>query len=287
MINLSEKIADSYRKNTPAKANPANPVTSRRRKLYQVIKERTGGDPSAELEYSLRIIKQERPKIESYVISKNEVPLENLEDLIMQAYQLRCNEIDSTAKILNVSDAEAGLFLEDDEAESEIANNPEAENFIGEFFAPIGLAAKHLTTHDSLDGSLIEGVTNTIGNMIDKGALKRAAQNKKAGIIGGISGGKKEYELLRTYLQNPANSDEKNLVLNGTITDTTQLRGYGGAAGTVGNAGGVKILAKDVIDKIAREKKNEVIRKNLPYIIIGLVVIIIVTILIVKNAKRK
>lgn len=291
MINLSEKIADSFRKNRPLRANPGNPVTSRRRKLYSVIKDRTGGDPVAEMDYAMSILNKERAKIENYVISKNEVPMDKIQDLIMQAYQLRINEIDSTANMLGVSDGEAGIFLEDDEAETELANNPEADNFVGELFAPIGLAAKHLQSESDsdnfIDPSLIQGVLNTAGGLFDKASLKRAASNKPAGIAGTISGGKKQYELLRKYLQDPANKDEKDMVLNGSIKEVTQLRGYGGAAGVSGNAGGVKIMADDVIKQIAAQKKREAINKALPFVIIGLIVIIVVTVLIVKNANRK
>lgn len=291
MINLSERVADSYRKNEKAKANPANAVTSRRRKLYSVIKERTGGDPSAELEYSMKIIQKERPKLENYVISKNEVPADSIQDLILQAYKLRCDEIDSTASMLGVSDGEASIFLEGDEAESDLANNPETENFIGELFAPVGIAAKHITSMEGannfVDPSLVQGVLGTAGNILDKSALKRAANNKPSGVVGLLTGGKKEYDLLRKYLQDPKNADEKDAVLRGIITDVTQLRGY--ALGTTGNViagGGVRVLANDVIDQIAQQKKREIINKNLPFIIGGLILIIVVTVLIVKNANR-
>lgn len=290
MVNLSEKVADSFRNNKPAKANPANPVTSRRRKLYSVIKDRTGGDPAAELEYAMKIVQLERPKIESYVISKNEVPMDGIQDLIMQAYKLRCAEIDSTSSMLGLSDGEANIFLEDDEADTTMANNAEAENFIGELFAPIGIAAGHIQSNsspDNLDSSLVTGLLNTVGGLFDKGALRRAAQNKPAGIAGTIAGGAKQYNLLRSYLQNPVNKDEKDLILKGAITDTSQLRGYGNDAGDLGKGGGIKVLGNDVIKEIAKQKKKEAIKKALPFIILGVSVIILVTILIVRSAKRK
>lgn len=294
MINLSEKIADSYRKNRNPKANPGNVVTSRRRKLYSTIKDRTGGDADAEFDYAMKIIGKERAKIENYVISKNEVPMDNLAELVMQAFNLRCQEIDQTARTLNVSDAEAGLFIEDDEAESALANNGEQDNFLGELFAPIGIAAKHLSggedSNDNfVDAGLVSGVINTIGGKVDKGTLKRAAQNKPSGILGFLSGGKKQYELLRSYLQDPKNAAEKDKVLKGIITDISQLAGYGGQL-PANNSGilpnGVNIAGIDVLKAIEDQKKKEAIKKALPFIIIGLIVIILITVLIVKNANR-
>jgi hypothetical protein len=301
MLNLSEKIADSYRKGIPAKANPGNPVTSRRRKLFSTIKERTGGDPEAELDYSLRIIQKERPKIESYILSKNEVPQDNIADLVTQAYQLRCKEINDTQATLGVSEAEAGIFLEDDEAETAQANSPEQDNFIGELFAPIGIAAKHIHVKKHVqrgngadqfvDASLVTGLLNTAGGILDKGALKRAAQNKPSGIVGLLTGGKKEYELLRTYLNDPKNADEKDQVLKGVITDVHELRGYAGSSSTGGglaNVGyGVKVAGTDVLKAIEDAKKKEAIKKALPLIIIGVIALIVVTVLIVKHANRK
>lgn len=289
MMNVSEKVADSYRTGNKPNANPANKVTRRRRKLFDTIKERTGGDPNAELDYSLKIIQRERPKIENYIMSKNEVPMDSLEDIVNQAYQLRCKEIDDTARTLGVSEGEANIFIEDDESETEQANNYEAENFIGELFAPIEIAASHLNKPEGfVDPNLISGLIGTAGAKIDSAAMKRAALDKKSGILGFLSGGKGEYEQLRKYLQDPKNKDEKDAVLAGVIKDPSQLRGFGGLQNQNTLLGGkVGVFANDVIDEIARQKKREMIRKNLPFIILGIVAIILITYLIVKNAGNK
>lgn len=287
MLNLSEKIADSYRNKLPAKANPANKITNRRRKLFEHIKERTAGNADTELQYSMEFIKKNRPKIDAYIMSRNEVPLDSNEDVALQAYQLRCNEIEEAASILGVSEGEAGIFIEDDEAETAEANNYEGESSLGELFAPIGIAAKHLSTPSAdsfLDAGLVTGIANTIGEKIDVGALKRAAQNKPAGIVGFLSGGSKEYDAIRAYLQRPENIAEKNAVIAGTITSAMQLKGFGGLPA---NTTGVKVLAKDVIDEITRQKKREAINKALPFIILGIAAIILITVLIVKRAKNK
>lgn len=290
MINLSEKVADSYRTGNKATANPNNAVTSRRRKLYGVIKSRTGGDPDAELEYAMKIIAQERPKIESYVMSKNEVPAGDVRDLAIQAYKLRCKEIDDTAHILNVSDSEAGIFIEDDEADNENANSSETDNFIGELFAPVGIAAKHLQKNSGnpdnfVDPNLLGGIINTIGNKVNAADLKRAAQDKAPGILGFLgTGGNAAYNALRNYFKQPANADEKAKVLAGIITDQTQLRGYGTAIAY--HAPGTNVAGVDVVSAIEAQKKQEAIKKALPFIIIGIVVIIVVTILIVRRGNK-
>lgn len=287
MLNLSEKIADSYRNKKASKANPANRITNKRRKLFEHIKERAGGNPESELLYSMQMIKKNRPKIDAYILSRNETPLDSAEDAALQAYQLRCNEIEEAASILGVSEGEAGIFIEDDEAETAAANNYEGESSLGELFAPIGIAAKHLANPDAdnfLDAGLVTGIANTIGEKIDIGALKRAAQNKPSGIIGFLSGGNKEYDAVRAYLQRPENIAEKNAVIAGTITSASQLKGFGGLPA---NSTGVKVLAKDVIDEITRQKKREAINKALPFIIIGIAAIILITVLIVKRAKNK
>ncbi len=161
-------------------------------------------------------------------------------------------------------------------------------------FAPIGIAAKHLSyqgdgSDNYLDGGLVTGLINTIGGKLDAGQLKRAAENKPSGIVGALTGGKKEYERLRAYLQNPANAEEKARVLNGQITNVNQLQGYGG--GNTGNTGlnlpNLNIAGTDVVAEMIRIKKREEIKKMLPFIIIGVVLIIFVTFLIAKNAKSK
>lgn len=287
MINVSEKVADSFRNNKRAQANPTNTVTAKRRGLYSKIMDATGSDPEQSYKYSMDILKRQKPKLSAYVMSKNEMPVDDLDGLVMQAYKIRCNEIDSTKNILGVTDQEANIFLEDDEADMIEANSPEADNFAGELFAPIGIAAAYMegkrNPDNFVDPYVLSGAINTIGSKIDSAALKRAAQDKPAGVLGFLSGGSKEYDAIRKYLQNPANIAEKNAVIAGTITSAQQLKGFGGS---IVPSGGVNVMAKDVIDEIARQKKREAINKALPFIIIGVIVLILVTVLIVKNAKR-
>jgi hypothetical protein len=80
--------------------------------------------------------------------------------------------------------------------------------------------------------------------------------------------------------------DEKNKILAGVIKDVSELRGFAALQNTEGGSG-VKLLAKDVIDEIARQKKKEAIKKALPFIIIGIAAIILITVLIMKRAKGK
>lgn len=290
MQNIAEKVADSYRQNRKPVANPGNRVTANRRKLYQQIKERTGGNSNAELDFALSIVRKRKPEIEQYILSHNEVPMDTIEQLAVQAYNIRCKEIDETMNTLQVSEPEAVIFLEEDEAETKDAFNDEEGNYVGELFAPIGIIAKQNAGADEfIDSGLVSGLINTIGGKLDAAQLKRAAQDKRPGIVGALTGGKAEYEALRKYLQDPANVQIKQAVLNGTIKDVSQLPGFAtGDNRGFGSPGvGLNIAGRDVIDEIARIKRREMINKALPFIIIGLVLIVFVTIYITKHANRK
>jgi hypothetical protein len=292
MKDVASKVANAYRTNTNPKANPNNRITVRRRRMYDKINKDSGGDENAKFQTCMNILKRNRGRLQSYIISRNETPMDSLEDLTLQAYALRCNEIESTARMMGVTEGEAGIFLEEDESDMETANNPDAKNRVGELFAPIGIAAKHISTKGDnfVDAGLVSGIINTVGSKVDKGTLKRAAENKPSGLLGFLSGGKKQYELLRSYLQDPKNVDEKNAVLKGIITEVTQLKGYGGqipaSGGTQILPGGVNIAGIDVLKAIEDQKKKEAIKKMLPMILIGLAVIILIVVLITKNANR-
>ncbi len=291
MQTLSEKVANSYRDGSTVKPEANNKTTRKRRALYKKIMNQSHGNIGDQIAMSLNIIKQNRPLVESYVLSQNEVPLDNIEDLVKQAYELRSKEIDDTAQLLQVSEGEANIFLEADSSFQSGVNNFQGGADLGELFAPIGIAAKHLsfTGEDSepdsfIDANLVSGVIGTIGGKLDSAQLKRAAENKPSGIVGALTGGKKEYETLRSYLQNPKNADEKAAVIKGVINSVYQLRGYSTGGITLNQGvGGVNIAGVDVIEEIARQKRREAIRKAIPFLIIGVVVIVLVTFLIVRK----
>jgi hypothetical protein len=50
-----------------------------------------------------------------------------------------------------------------------------------------------------------------------------------------------------------------------------------------GGGSGLKLLGKDLVDEVAKQKKKEVIQKYLPIIIIGLVALIIIVVLIARK----
>ena len=288
MQNISEKVADSIRRNAKPNANPANKVTASRRKLFQNIKERTGGNVKAEMDFAISILERERPKIEKYVLSMNEVPMDNIGELATQAYNLRCREIDTVMKTINVSEPEALIFIENDESETENSFNDETNDFIGHLFAPVGIVAKNMHNENDnfIDPSIIGGIVNTVGGKLGAAQLKRAAENKNSGIVGFLTGGKNEYEIIRKYLQDPANVAEKNAVLAGTIKDVSQLKGFAQLAPSINQGLGVNVAGSDVVSEIARIKRRETFNKYLPFVIIGLIVLIFATIYITKHASK-
>jgi len=284
-------MAEGFRTGETPTPNKNNRQTTNRRKLYRQIKEQAGGDPSGELDYSLQIIRENLPTIQQYVMSRGEVPAEGIEDLTLQAYNLRSNEARGIADTLGVGINDALIFLEDDEATNIEANIGQPENFLGMYAAPIEIAAQRLnnpTDKDQVDNfvdpALVAGLINTAGEKINSSKLMRAAQNKPAGVVGLLSaGGTKAYDALRKYLQDPKNADEKKAILAGTITDVSQLR-FGGATDQIPNTGGgLKMLASDLADEVAKQKKKEMIRKYLPFIIVGLVLLIVVVYFVARK----
>lgn len=286
-MQLGDLMAESFRTGEKPTPNKNNRQTTNRRKLYRQIKERAGGDPSGELDYSLELVRENLPTIQQYIMSRGEVPSEGIEDIVLQAYNLRSREAENIAQTLDVSTNDALMFLEDDEATNIQANIGAEENFLGMYAAPIEIAAAHLSkpidkeqVNNFVDPAMVAGLINVAGEKINASKLKRAAEGKPAGVVGFLStGGTKAYDALRKYLQDPKNADEKKAILAGTITDVSQLRLYGADTDQVPNTGGgsgIKLLAKDLADEVARQKKKEMIRKYLPIAIIGLVVLILI-----------
>ena len=289
MSILSEAMAESFRSGFVNPPNANNKVTTGRRKLYEHILGQAGGDPNGELDYSMKLIKDGEPDIQKYVLSKGETPAPDAEDLALQAYNLRCQEIDNIANTIGVPDTDAQIFLEQDEDEAKGANSSAVDSNIGALFAPIGLAAKHLhrkgvaghadNAAGGLLGGLLSGVIGAAGAKINSGDLMRAAEGKSAGIFGALgTGGTKFYDALRAYLQNPANADEKQNVLNGTITDVSMLRGYQSLP-----QGGLAVQAQQVTSQL----KANAIQQYLPYIFIGVIVLIVIIVVATKSVDRK
>lgn len=298
MSHISAALEEMYRTQRTIKPPRTNAITKARIKQYEGIKEATGEDPTSELDYSRQIIKDNIPIVERYVLSQNETPARKTDDLIKQAYQLRCRQIDNVAKAMDVPTDDAEVWLEMDESDDMNLDVSGADSFLGSLFAPIGVAATRLqqkakkglaydpaySEPDNLDlGSVLGGVTQVVGGALSGSELKRAAQNKPAGVVGALStGGSAHYNDLRAYFQkNPAVAQQ---VLSGAITSESQLPNWGGSLyGTGANV----LNSNDITGSIADYQRKQQIKKMLPVIIIGVVALIIVTILITKGASKR
>jgi hypothetical protein len=280
---LSETIAESYRTGNRPKINSANKFTASRRNMYEHIRNLAGGDKNLMKHNSLSVIKDYLPTLQKYVISQNEVPNKDPELLAKQAYQLRCKQIKHYASAAGISEPEAQILLESEEAERDASQQPDADTYLGGLAAPVGVVGSHSDFDyfdnnpetDNLDPALVMGLLNTATSKINSADLKRAAQNKPAGILGTLgTGGTSQYDSLRSFLQKPENAQIKQQILNGLITDISQIPNFSG------NAGGINVLAQDTISQI----KQQEIKKMLPYIILGLVLF---AVLIFFIARRK
>jgi hypothetical protein len=226
-------------------------------------------------------------------MSRGETPAQGVEELAIQASTLRQKEAESVAGAIDTSVDDALVFLEDDEATNMDANISMGENYLGMLAAPVQIAAHHLVkgvvdkdqVDNFVDPAIIAGIINTAGAKINSADLKRAANNKPAGLLGALGqGGTKAYDALRKYLNDPTNADEKKAVLSGVITDVSQLRMFNtDQVPNTGGGSGLKLLGKDLVDEVAKQKKKEVIQKYLPIIIIGLVALIIIVVLIARK----
>jgi hypothetical protein len=287
METLAQSIAENYRTGKPIEVNPNNNITASRRKMYSHLNDYTGGDPESMYKYSMNVLSKYRPNIQRYVLSQGEVPNKDFNKMVQQAYDLRCKQIEHYSKASGLPQNEAQILLENEESDKEEIQNPDSNTFLGALAAPIGVAAhyiKHSADNfvgenpDNLDPALIMGLINTATAKINSSDLKRAAQNKPAGILGTLgTGGTSQYDSLRSFLQKPENAQIKQQILNGLITDVSQIPGFSPAQG------GVNVLAQDAINQV----KQQEIKKMIPYIIIGLIILTLVIVLLVRHHDRR
>jgi hypothetical protein len=288
-MSISEAISHSYLSGNKPKVNINNKFTRRRMKLYENIKENTGENPDSELDYSRQIINENVPKVQRYIMSQNEQPSANLDDMIKQAYHLRCNQISAISSSLDIPDKDAQILIEEDENDANEIEANGKDEFLAELFAPIGIAATRLQMKQKRDSAeadnfvspdLISGLIGTVGTKIGAADLKRAAANKPAGVLGFLgAGGTAHYDSLRAYFQkNPTIAQE---VLSGQITDESQLPNWSNTMPT-----GANILNSNAITQsIADYQKKQALHKALPFIIGGVLVLVIVIILIARKRK--
>jgi hypothetical protein len=112
---------------------------------------------------------------------------------------------------------------------------------------------------DNFLGEIFEAVGRVAGKGLQKIADKREAAGKKPGVFGFLA---------KLTAPNP------NVL-------TTQQEGGNGL-----NLGGIGVAAKDVLESIKDAEKKKEINKLLPFIIIGVIVLILTVVLITRNATK-
>ena len=294
MNNINELMAEGARTGKNIKVNPANKITSARRKMFSNIQELSGNDPQQMFEKSVKIVNDYIPNVRRYVLSQNEIPNNNTNNLIKQAYQLRCNQINNYSKATGLSNGNAQILLESEESESDNYHAPDKETYLGALSAPIGIVASYLENSNNFDGNtetdyfidpaIVTGLFSTVGSKISASELKRAAMNKPAGLVGLLSsGGTSTYDKLRAFLNNPANIQYKNGILNGQINDISQIPLFSTGGYINNNTGGLGGFTNQTINEIKKQK----IKQAIPYIIIGVAVLILIIVLILKKRGNK
>jgi len=142
MNNLSIRQAEGVRQGGQYKRpNRNNNVTRRRLQVRKMIEAASDNFDANPDEVALQIVEANRPRIERYVISKGEQPLQNPAELALQAHMLRQNEVDEMQNVLGCSREECETFLEQNESEADDINSADADNFIGGIVDAIGRVA--------------------------------------------------------------------------------------------------------------------------------------------------
>lgn len=246
---MSQYIMDSFAGET-LRANPANPVTIKRRRLHKIL--------NGDVNEALRIVKRHIPRIDKYILSKGETPLSNLAEKSVQAYILKSKEISDVSRALGIPDSEAQIFLDQAEASGFQMNHPDTENFLGEIFAAIAPIAQ---------------------KGIDKVAARRAAKGKPAGIFGALAtGGTKAYNTVRGMTPEQI---AQQAAAAGQASDIAQT-----PAGKGNILDEIKIGAKDIIRSVGDQERKAQLQKMLPYFIIGAALLFIVVFLAARSGKR-
>lgn len=254
---VAEMLSESYRgKNI--KPNPNNKFTAARRRTQVELEgiDATQGN-EAGFNRSVDMVTANLPAVQRYILGKGETPLSDPIDLARQAYDLRCQEVQAIADAMDVSFGEAQIAVEQAEAQSAEVNSPEADSFLGGLFAAIG---------------------NIAGNAVQNAAIKRAEQGKKPGILGALTPG---YAQLQEYLRN--NPQMKGKVTLNEQGQIIPIVGYENAGYT---DGGVNVSGQSVMDAVAVQARKAALKKALPFIIGGLIVIVLIVIFVARASSK-
>lgn len=258
---ITEMLSEQFAGKT-VKPNSNNKMTKARRSRANKLIRDSEGNPDIAFNMAVQDVADNLPAIQRFVLSKGETPLSDPIDIARQAYQLRVDDITKIADAMGVPFGEAQLFIEDAESNSADINAPESDSFLGGLFSSIGAVA---------------------GNALQQAAIKRAGTNKNPGILGALTPG---YSNLQAYLK--AHPDQKGKVTldeqgNIVSTDAYVNQNAGGVL-----AGGIAkdIFATDAANAISDQARKAVLKRNMPYIIGGAVLLVIVIIFIARANRH-
>lgn len=245
-----EIIHESYRTGKPRKPNRNNPITQGKNKLMREMKQQAKAEGRDVPDVAMDHVLGNQGALQKYVISKGETPDTNPVGLSVQAFSLRKNEIENFADAMGCSHDDAEAYLEEAESKAMEISSPEADSFLGEIFGAIGqVAAKGAK----------------------KIADKKKAQGKKAGF----------WDFIASLDESDNSTPDAKSV--GAATDQAANKLLDDAA----NKGGIGAFLKGIVDGAKNQETKTQVNKYLPYIIIGLIAIILITVLIAKNASHR
>lgn len=260
--------------------NPNNDITVKRKRLGNNIMNEANGNESVQYQLAVDVLNNHKTRLQEFVLSHGEAPAYDLNELIVQTFQLKNKDIAKVSSILGMDNNESLLHIENEEQNFYDDMGYVRDEFLGELLAPVEIAYTHLKNarpDNFLDPSLISAGINMVGTKVNSSTLKRAAQGKPVGLLGKIStGGKAHYAALVAYFR--ANPDQKQAVLSGRITDESELPGW------VINSESSNRSATGLND-IYKQIKRAEIKKYVPYIIAGVLLIVLIVYIAARHKK--
>lgn len=280
MKTFSE-ILDLQTRGEAKPPNVNNSITKKRKAMKKWIDAEAGGNKSIAYSIAMQSLEDNITRLQEYTLSKGEEPAPEFPDLVRQVYQLWQMDIAEAGDVLDYDNEQAAIFLEDQEDGFEKDNGYVRDEFLGHLGAPLEIAYTYMKNDggQSFSGAEILGaVAGAIGTKVNKQELIRAAQGKPAGVIGTLAtGGVAHYNALRNYFR--ANPDVAKQVIDGRITDESQLPNWAVVSNT-GNSSGSTGINK-IIDPVIQDQ----FKKAIPYII-GFLLIIGVIVYFASRSKK-
>lgn len=301
MADTVNAISDLKRKEN------LNPVTKARLGSMSMIRGVAKEKGKTEQEVGAALLKKNKGKAAAYVLSKGEKPARRLDDLAAQVYRLRSEEVKDVADFLEISPSDALIVLEHAESELYNDNNAEADNFID----PVTASAVISTAGNFISGMFsgpdeqaerqrIAGDYIREFNALSTVQQKQAYINERDNLYNSTymntaTKVQKRYydawQAVVSSLKQSLQSGQKAPTATGQPTpnggglDSSIIRNVlDSVSDTAANGGGnIGDYVQKAIDKVKAEEKKKEINKMLPYIIGGVVLLILVTVLIVRR----